>query len=70
MTFTNLFLPTDPLFLAILLVKQYIKLEWPNATCRVIIYLISGLPYNTSPFSIAAMSLGPGCWPALGMTLI
>ena len=29
MTFTNLFLPTDPLFLAILLVKQYIKLEWP-----------------------------------------
>ena len=30
MTFTNLFLPTDSLFLAILLVKQYIKLEWPN----------------------------------------
>ena len=29
-TFTNLFLPTDSLFLAILLVKQYIKLEWPN----------------------------------------
>ena len=32
MTYTNLFLPTDSLFLvlAILLVKQYIKLEWPN----------------------------------------
>ena len=30
MTFTNLFLPTDSLFLAILLVKQYIKLEWPD----------------------------------------
>ena len=28
--FTNLFLPTDSLFLAILLVKQYIKFKWPG----------------------------------------
>ena len=29
-TFTNIFLPTGSLFLAILLVKQKIKLVWPN----------------------------------------
>ena len=27
--FTNMFLPTDSLFLPILLVKQHIKLKWP-----------------------------------------
>ena len=36
MTFTNLFLPTDSLFLAVLLVKQYIKLEWPKCVLKVL----------------------------------
>ena len=38
MTFTNLFPPTDSLFLAILLVKQYIELDNNHQTQLYISY--------------------------------